>query len=151
MEWHKNLDAEQYEILTEPENKLQYIQFTARVSKNIQRGLKHKNVKKNQIIKHYEQPSNSRCLVKLFSFYLLLIPRVGPFYRKPLIENAIFSGENKVPRFSSGKIPINTLSTMFKKFYEEAGISLDGRIITYHYISFREGNSVHHMELHLID
>lgn len=46
MEWHKNLDAEQYKILTEPENKLQYIQFTARVSKNIQRGLKHKNVKK---------------------------------------------------------------------------------------------------------
>ncbi len=29
MEWHKNLDAEQYEIKTDPENKLQYIQFTA--------------------------------------------------------------------------------------------------------------------------
>lgn len=68
----------------------------------------------------------------MFSFYLSLIPRVGPFYRKQLIENAIFSGENKVPRFSSGKIPINTLSTMFKKFYEEAGIFLDGRIITNH-------------------
>lgn len=50
MEWHKNLDAEQYEILTKPEYKLQYIQFTARVSKNIQRGLKHKNVKKIKLL-----------------------------------------------------------------------------------------------------
>lgn len=81
MEWHKNLDAEQYEIKTDPENKLKYIQFTARVSKHIQGGLKHRNVE-NQIIKQYEQPSNSRCLVKLFSFYLSLISRVGPFYRK---------------------------------------------------------------------
>lgn len=109
---------------------MKYIQFTARVSKkNIQGTLKHKNVE-NQIVQQYEQPSNSRCLETLFSFYLSLIPRVGPFYRKTLIESVISSGENKVPRFSAGKIPINKLSTMFKKFYEEAGNSLDGRIIT---------------------
>jgi hypothetical protein len=53
MEWHKNLDAEQYEIKTDPENNLQYIQFTARISKIAQGGLKHRNVE-NQIVKHYE-------------------------------------------------------------------------------------------------
>lgn len=45
MNWHENLVAEQHEIKTDHENKLQYIQFTARVSKNIQEGLKRKNVK----------------------------------------------------------------------------------------------------------
>lgn len=74
MEWHKNLDAEQYEILTEPEYKLQYIQFTARVSKNIQRGLKHKNVE-NQIIKHYEQPSNVLILLIVDSTCWPILPK----------------------------------------------------------------------------
>jgi hypothetical protein len=117
-------------IKTDPENNLQFIQFTARISKNVQGGLKHRNVE-NQIVKHYEQPQNYRCLVKLYSF-LSPIPRVGPFYRKPLIESFISKSENKVSRFSAGKIPINKLSTMFKKFYEDAGISLDGRNITNH-------------------
>lgn len=67
--WNKNLDAEQNEIKTDPEIKLQCNQFSARVPKNKHWGLKHNNVE-NQIIKHYEQPSSSRFLVKMLSYYL---------------------------------------------------------------------------------
>lgn len=66
MGWHNRLDAKLFEIKTDPESNSQYIQFTARISttKNVQGGLEYRIVE-NEILKHYKQPENCRCLVKL--------------------------------------------------------------------------------------
>lgn len=126
MEEHRQCVAEQFQILFDHENNQRYIQYTPRVTKNVQGGLKHRRVEINPI-KHYENPANPRCLVRLYDMYLSLIPSRGPLYRKPLESVSSFG-----PRFSAGTIPVNQMSQMFKRFFAEAGIDTTGRTISNH-------------------
>lgn len=67
-------------------------------------------------------------MVELYTRYLNLIPRTGPFYRKPLDG----TDENNNPKFGSGTISLNGLKTMLKRFFAEAGIDSSNRKITNH-------------------
>lgn len=94
-EEHRNLDASQFTISTDPETGVQYVEFMGRASKNIQGGLKHKKVETTNN-KHFEQKENPRCVVKIYENYLDLIPRNGPFWGRPLEETLlILSPENR--------------------------------------------------------
>jgi hypothetical protein len=65
MEQHKSCAAEQFEIGFDHENNRKYVQYTPRVTQNVQGGLKHRRVEINPIIQ-YEDRSNPRCLVLLY-------------------------------------------------------------------------------------
>ncbi|KAK6188604.1 hypothetical protein SNE40_004747 [Patella caerulea] len=129
MEQHKCVEDEQFEILTDQKNKRKFIRFTPRIQKNSQGGLKRKNVTITPI-EHYEQPDNERCLVKMYDYYLSLIPRKGFLYKKTLTTTV--TDESQHPRFSAANITFNKLSQMFKKFYQQAGLSIEGRTISNH-------------------
>lgn len=124
---HLDCQAEQFEIGYDFQNGRKYVKFIQRVRKNAQGGLKHKRINTEPIV-HYDQVENPVSICKIYEKYLDLIPRKGPFYRKPLTG----SDENNNLRFGAGTIPQNTLRQMLKRFYEEAGISTDGRTITNH-------------------
>ena len=124
---HLDCQADQFEVGYDFPNGRKYIKYTQRVRKNSQGGLKHRRINIEPII-HYDQVENPVSIYKIFEKYLNLIPRCGPFYRKPLAG----VDANNNARFSAGTIPQNTLRQMLKKFYEDAGISTDKRTITNH-------------------
>jgi len=126
MDSHRQCLAEQFEIGYDHENKRKFIKYTPRLSKNVQGGLKHRRIEIVPI-KHYEDESNPRCLVKLYDTYLSLIPGRGSLYRKPLDSTS-----SSAPRFSVNTIPVNQMSKMFQRFYAEAGIDTSGRNISNH-------------------
>ncbi|CAC5402602.1 unnamed protein product [Mytilus coruscus] len=123
---HKELDASQYRISVDTNgNKL--LHYTGRLCKNVQGGLNNRNID----VKRFTQksdPSNPRCLVKIFEKYLSLIPREGRFYRKPLPHKA----SNGSIRFSVQPIGINTLSSKMKELFKAARISMTDRNISNH-------------------
>ncbi|XP_023930382.1 uncharacterized protein LOC106174167 [Lingula anatina] len=119
---HDKLMAEQYSFGQEGGRK--YLQYNGRLSKNITGSLSSSATPR--IIRHYEDPDNERCLVKLFQKYLSLIPPVGRFYRRPL------PGKDGFPLFSSQPVGINLLSGYLPKMFQEAGINMEGRNISGH-------------------
>jgi hypothetical protein len=124
---HLNAQANQFDIILDTEHNLRYILFTPGQRKNSQGGIKGRRCVQDPI-RHYEQPDRAHNLVDLYERYLSLIPRAGPFYRKPL-EGV---DENNNPKFSCATIPQNGLKSMLKRFYEEAGIDTRDRKITNH-------------------
>ena len=77
MNEHVNLMVEQYEFGKDSQG--EFVIFTGRVSKNVQGGLEQRKVDVKSI-KHYAQPSNRRCVVRLLKQHMRLIPA----NRKPL-------------------------------------------------------------------
>jgi hypothetical protein len=73
-------------------------------------------------------PSNPRCIVKVFDKYLQHIPREDRFYRKPLVNK----GSDKSISFSVQSIGITTLSNRMKDLFQAAGIPLENRNIKNH-------------------
>ncbi|CAC5418514.1 unnamed protein product [Mytilus coruscus] len=123
---HKELDASQYRISVDTNgNKL--LHNTGRLCKNVQGGLNNRNIDVKRITQKSD-PSNPRCLVKIFEKYLSLIPREGRFYRKPLPHKA----SNGSIRFSVQPIGINTLSSKMKELFKAAQISMTDRNISNH-------------------
>ena len=116
LEEHVYLEAEQFSIKTDPESKSRFIVFEDRVMKNVQGGPNHRKVSP-KTVKHFENPENDRCLVKLYSVYLSFIPQKGGFYRKPL--PCATNDKFKYPRFSASVILQKDLSGMMKTFYKE--------------------------------
>jgi hypothetical protein len=113
---HPKLQASQFKIKYDHELQKRYLEYTGRLCKNVQGGLKQRNVEVKQV-KHVEEPANPRCLVKLFEKYLSLIPPDGSFYRKPLDPLPGTKG----PRYGKQNIGINTLKGMYRRFFENAG------------------------------
>jgi len=73
-------------------------------------------------ILHYDRPGSDFSVYGIFEKYLELVPRCGPFYRKPLDGM----------RFSANSISQRDLKGMMKRFLSEAGISLENRTISNH-------------------
>ena len=112
---HRNLVREQFAIGVDSVGR--YLEFNGRSSKNVQGGLKQKNVQTKKL-KIYSKPEiGERCVVDLFSTYMALIPESGPFYRRPI------KGSYDPPRFSVQVLGKNTLGTIVKRFCNEAGFS----------------------------
>ena len=101
-----------------------YVSFSGRISKNVQDGLDHRRVEP-KFIKQYENASNQRCVVKLYETYLALIPRIGPFYTRPIQSTSGF-------KYSSQTVEINTLGTYMKRMFADVNINTNGRNIRNH-------------------
>jgi hypothetical protein len=123
---HKQLDALQFSISVDT-NGNKELHYTGRLCKNVQGGLNNRNVDVKRITQKSD-PSNPRCIVKVFDKYLQHIPREGRFYRKPLVNK----GSDTSIRFSVQSIGINTLSNRMKDLFQAAGIPLENRNITNH-------------------
>ena len=95
--------------------------------KNVQGGLNQRTVSPKQV-KHFANPYNDRCLVKIYKLYLSCIPRRGMFYRKPLPPSDKF----KYQRFSAQTISQKDLSNLMKKLFCDAGIDTSNRKISNH-------------------
>ena len=124
MNEHVNLMVEQYEFGKDSQG--EFVIFTGRVSKNVQGGLEQRKVDVKSI-KHYAQPSNRRCVVRLLKEYMRLIPAKGRSYRKPLP-----SKEPGDTRFGLQPVGLNTLSKYLKTMCTEAKIDTNGRRLTNH-------------------
>ena len=94
------------------------MEFHGRPCKNNQGGFYKSRKVPYKNVRHYSDPSNPRCVVKLLMRYLGLIPSTGPFYRRPLPNKS----KSDVIKFSVQKIGITTLRQYAKKMCEMAGI-----------------------------
>ena len=79
---HANCEAGMYYIGYDAKSKQKILRYQEGYSKTNQGGLDNCKVNPKEII-HFADPSNERCIVKLFEAYLQLIPAKGEFYRKP--------------------------------------------------------------------
>ncbi|KAI8496541.1 hypothetical protein Bbelb_258400 [Branchiostoma belcheri] len=123
MDEHQRLMMDQYKFGTD--NNGRYVEYTGRVSKNVQGGLQQRQVDV-KTIKQHASPANPRCVVNLFEQYFRHLPeKSGRFYRRPLAKS-------EFPKFSIQPVGVNKLSTYMKSMCIAAGISLDGRRITNH-------------------
>ncbi|XP_070554321.1 zinc finger MYM-type protein 2-like [Ptychodera flava] len=95
----------------------EYVVFHGKPTKTDQGGLYRKPGQQFKTIKHYAQPENPRCVVKLFQTYLSYIPKKGPFYRRPLAK----ATDGKV-KFSQQKIGVHTLRKYCQEMTTKAGI-----------------------------
>ena len=110
---HRQLVVEQYTIGGDHAGR--FLRFVGRSSKNVQGGLKQRNVKSKDL-KIYASPSlGERCVVDIFSTYMALIPRNGSFYRRPI------KGSSAPPRYSAQVIGKNFLQTIVARFCAKAG------------------------------
>lgn len=107
---HRDLVVQQY---IDSDTTGRFLRFVGRSAKNFQGGLQHKKVTNKDLKIYASPPLKERCVVDLFSTYLSLIPRSGPFYRRP-IKGA------KPPRFSKQVVGKNKLSTIVKDFCKRA-------------------------------
>ena len=111
---HRNLEVEQYSIDSDEQGR--YLRFVGRLSKNYQGGLQHRRIQ-NKDLRIYSTPERSDCcIVDIFSEYLSLVPKSGPFYRRPIKNSS-------PPKFSQQCLGRNTLSTIVKRFCEKAGFT----------------------------
>ena len=81
MDEHRDLASEQFDVSNDEIDK--YVSFSSRVCKNVQGGLDKRRVEP-KFIKQYEDASILRYVVKLYETYLAFIPRIEPFYRRPI-------------------------------------------------------------------
>ena len=102
-----------------------YVKYTPRIRKNAQGGLKQSKAVSALMtpILHYDRPGSNFSVYCIFETYLELVPRCGPFYRKPLYGM----------RFSANSISQRDLKGMMRRFFSEAGISLENRTISNHF------------------
>jgi hypothetical protein len=119
--------TDQFEILKDNANDLRYIKLTPGIRKNSQGGLKSRNASFKPII-HYEQKDRAYSIINLYDLYLSLIPRVSAFYMKPTGS----VDENGSPKFGAATIAKNSIKSMIKGFYNEAGIDMTDRKICNH-------------------
>ncbi|XP_060552035.1 zinc finger MYM-type protein 4-like [Ruditapes philippinarum] len=124
---HVSCQADQFEILKDSAKDLRYIKFTPGLRKNSQGGLENRNASLKPII-HCEQKDRAYSIINLYDLYLSLIPRVGAFYRKPTGS----VDENGSPKFGAAAIAQNSIKSMIKRFYKEAGIDMTDRGISNH-------------------
>jgi len=110
---HRNLEVDQYSLDHDEHGR--YLRFVGRSTKNYQGGLQHRKLH-NKDLRLYSNPElGTRCVVDLFSEYLSRLGgKSGPFYRRP-VKNS------NPPRFTKQVLGRNTLSTIVKRFCEEAG------------------------------
>ncbi|XP_066285874.1 transcriptional regulator QRICH1-like [Branchiostoma lanceolatum] len=103
MDEHQRLMLDQYKVGTDTNG--HYMQYTGRVSKNVQGGLQQRNVSVKDIKQHAD-PTNPRCVVHLFETYIRALPeKSGRFYRRPL--------KSEVPKFSLQPVGVNKLGAYF--------------------------------------
>ena len=111
---HRNLEVEQFSIDRDEQGR--YLRFVGRLSKNYQGSLQHRRIQ-NKDLRIYSTPERSdRCIVDVFSEYLSLVLKSGPFYRRPIKNTS-------PPKFSQQYLGRNTLSTIVKRFCEKAGFT----------------------------
>ncbi|XP_066290479.1 zinc finger MYM-type protein 2-like [Branchiostoma lanceolatum] len=123
MDEHRHLQAEQFTLGLDQNGR--YLQYTGRVSKNVQGGLNHRQVDVKNI-RQYAEDANPRCVVNLFATYLNSLPeKQGSFYRRPLANTC-------PPRCSLQVVGVNKLKTYMKTMCASAGIPMEGRNITNH-------------------
>ena len=110
---HRSLQLDQYSLNHDECGR--YLRFVGRSTKNYQGGLQHRKLH-NKDLRLYSNPElGTRCVVDLFSEYLARIgEKSGPFYRRP-VKNS------DPPKFTKQVLGRNTLSTIVKRFCEEAG------------------------------
>ncbi|CAC5405574.1 unnamed protein product [Mytilus coruscus] len=104
MDEHRDLDATQFEVVTDSVQKKKCLTFYGRISKNNQGGL--------------------------FSTYLSLIPKTGPFYRRPIGKLGLNTSGK--PKFSAQVVGVNKLSTYIKTMFDLASIDHTDRNISNH-------------------
>ena len=110
---HRQLTTEQYSI--EHDDVGRHLRFVGRTCKNVQGGLRQRNIKVKDL-KIYANPVlKDRCVVDIFSTYLSLVPRSGPFYRRAI------KGSAAPPKFSQQVVGKHTLQTIVKRFCAQAG------------------------------
>lgn len=69
MDEHRELEVSQFDIGSDTVGK--YVRFHGRISKNTQGGLDRRKLEPKAVTQ-YADPTNQRCIVKLFEEYLLL-------------------------------------------------------------------------------
>ena len=111
---HRSLDAEQFTIESD-ENGDRCLRFNGRSCKNFQGGLHQRKVEAKDLKIYADQSLGERCIVSCFERYFSLIPKNGPFYRRPIGDNP--------PRYSVQAVGINSLKKIVKNFCNEAGFS----------------------------
>ena len=110
---HRQLTTEQYSI--EHDDVGRHLRFVGRTCKNVQGGLRQRNINVKDL-KIYANPAlKDRCIVDIFSTYLSLVPRSGPFYRHEI------KGSAAPPKFSQQVVGKHTLQTIVKRFCAQAG------------------------------
>ena len=119
---HRNLEVNQYEVITDQDGN-QKLVFYGRSAKNLQGGLKQRKIEAKAIEQHGD-PSNPRCVVKLFEKYLSSVPKEGPFYRR--------TGGDGSPDFLESVIGKNPLGSYMKQMFTKAGICMKNRNIRNH-------------------
>ncbi len=112
---HCNRVREQYSVNIDTVGR--HLRFLGRSSKNVQWGIKQRQVKTKDL-KIYAQPRlEERCVVDVFTSYMAAIRATGPFYPCPI------KGSFDLPCFSLQVVGKNTLKTMVKCFCARAGFS----------------------------
>uniref|UniRef100_T1KN90 ZMYM2-like/QRICH1 C-terminal domain-containing protein n=1 Tax=Tetranychus urticae TaxID=32264 RepID=T1KN90_TETUR len=119
---HKDLQIEQFQLKNDGDGK-NYVEFWPLVRKTAQGSVKHSKIR-SEAIKQFDT-TNNNSYYKLIKLYLSKLPvQSGPFYRRPI------TGKSE-PRYSIQLVGINTIGTMLKKMFNEAGI-VDDRVISNH-------------------
>ncbi|CAC5356086.1 unnamed protein product [Mytilus coruscus] len=129
MDEHRDLDATQFEVVTDSVQKKKCLTFYGRVSKNNQGGFFHRKIEPKKVMQ-WEDKNNPRDIVSLFSTYLSLIPKAGPFCRSPVGKLGLKTSGK--PKFSAQVVGVNKLSTYIKTMFDLAGIDHTDRNISNH-------------------
>ncbi|CAG2247964.1 unnamed protein product [Mytilus edulis] len=108
MDEHRDLEATQFEVVTDSVQKKKCLTFYGRISKNNQGGFFHRKIEPKKVIQ-WEDKNNPRDIVNLFSTYLSLIPKMGPFYRRPIGKLGL--NTTGKPKFSTQVVGVNKLYT----------------------------------------
>ena len=111
---HRSLVCEQFQIGQDDKGG-KFLNFVGRSSKNVQGGLNQRKVSSKNL-KIYAKPNEgSRCIVVIYTIFFDLIPKTGPFYRKPL--------KGSPPKFGSQVIGRNKLAGLMKEMCSLAGFN----------------------------
>ena len=109
---HRLLEANQFSIEND-ENGERFLRFLGRSCKNFQGGLHQRKVEPKNLQIYADENRGELCIVSCFELYLSLVPKDGPFYRRPIGESP--------PRYSVQPVGINTLKNIVKNFCAQAG------------------------------
>ena len=118
---HGSLQASQFQVTYY--NGRKCLEYNGRLAKNVTGNFESKATPR--VVRQFANPNNPRCIVSIYEKYLSLIPAVGPFYRKPLVN------PSKII-FSSQVVGPSKLYEYIPKMVKLAGIDTTGRVITGH-------------------
>jgi len=115
---HRNLKMEQFHIESNPGG-LRKLVYKENVTKTFSGGLKHRRIEANVKEHHENITCPEKCHVRIYEKYLSMRPPNSDhsFYLKPLTNG--FSGKMV--------LGINTLKTMLKNMFKEAGMACSGK------------------------